>query len=218
MYIRHHFQVYDYSSEGIGGGEAREFLEFTISRMSNKSQIQLINHDITGFNQNACIKIEDIRVQHGKVTIGGGSVWSANIQLFRRNTCGIPGSNPPPAETNIYVKMTNQIPLDEIPLVIIPVELTSTALSLSNILPDEINILNNNGDNVNDADADPNNEIQSLSVSNNILELSGSNQDIDLNPYLQELSFNSTNNELSISGTNSVDLNLLNEWDRVYRK
>jgi len=53
-----------------------------------------------------------------------------------------------------------------------------------------------------------------LSISNNILELSDSNQDIDLSPYLQELSFNSTNNELSISGNNTVDLNLLNKWDR----
>ena len=143
-------------------------MEFTVSRILNNSQIQLINHDISGFNQSACIKIENIRVQHGKVTIGGGSVWCANIQLYRTNNCGLSTNG---AETNIFVKMTNQIPLTETPLVIIPMELTSTPLSLTNITTDEINILNNTGDDVNDADSDPNNEIQDLSISNHILEL-----------------------------------------------
>ena len=92
--------------------------------------------------------------------------------------------------------MSDQIPLTETPLVIIPMELTSTPLSLTNIMTDELSILNNSGDDVNDADSDPNNEIQDLSISNHILELSGSNQDIDLSPYLQEMYW-SRNNSLN---------------------
>ena len=75
-------------------------------------------------------------------------------------------------------------------------ELTSTPLSLTNIMTDELSILNNSGDDVNDADSDPNNEIQDLSISNHILELSESNQDIDLSPYLQEMYW-SRNNSLN---------------------
>ena len=203
------FQIYDYS-QIINGGEARELIEFNISRFANYGQIQLLNHDLSQYNSSAPIKIEKIRIQHGKVSIGGGSVWSANIQLYRSNNC----NNNSNAETDLFVKMTDQIPLTETPLVIIPMELTSTPLSLTNIMTDEISILNNTGDEVNDADSDPGNEIQDLSLTNNTLSLSSSNQDVNLSTYLQELSLNSTNSELLISGSNSVDLSLLNKWDR----
>ena len=197
-----HFQIYDYSAQVTGGGKAKEFLEFTVSRISDNSQIQLINHDISGYNQSACIKIENIRVQHGKVTIGGGSVWCANIQLYRTSNCGLSTNG---AETNIFVKMTNQVPLDETPLVIIPRELTSTPLSLTNITTDEINILNNNGDDVNDADADPNNEIQDLSLDNNILSLSQSNESVDLSQYLEDPLWMRNSSESHLYPTNLSD-------------
>ena len=80
------------------------------------------------------LRLKKIRIQHGKVTIGGGSVWCANIQIYRSNNC----NNGNSAETNIFVKMSDQIPLTETPLVIIPMELTSTPLSLTNIMTDEL--------------------------------------------------------------------------------
>jgi hypothetical protein len=63
--------------------------------------------------------------------------------------------------------------------------------------------------NVNDADSDPTNEIQQLTLNNNILNLSLSNNNINLAPYLdntdnQTLALNG--NTLNISNGNSVDL------------
>jgi hypothetical protein len=63
--------------------------------------------------------------------------------------------------------------------------------------------------NVNDADSDPTNEIQQLTLNNNILNLSLSNNNINLAPYLdntdnQTLALNG--NFLSISNGNNVDL------------
>ncbi len=95
-------------------------------------------------------------MQHGKQSIGGGSVWCANIQVFRSNTCGNSGT----AETELFVKLSNQIPLDGQPLHIIPIQLTSTPLSLTNILNLETNVLNVGGDAVSDADSDPTNELE----------------------------------------------------------
>jgi trimeric autotransporter adhesin len=61
---------------------------------------------------------------------------------------------------------------------------------------------------VNDADSDPTNEIQTLSLSNNILNLSISNNDIDLTPYVNtdNQTLTLTGNTLDISNGNSVDL------------
>ena len=202
------FQIYDYS-QIINGGEARELIEFNISRFENYGQIQLLNHDLSQYNSSAPIKIEKIRIQHGKVSIGGGSVWSANIQLYRSNNC----NNNSNAETDLFVKMTDQIPLTETPLVIIPMELTSTPLSLTNIMTDEISILNNTGDEVNDADSDPGNEIQDLSLSNNTLSLSQSNSTVDLSGYLQDVYWSkntSTGKLYPASITDKVGINNTN--------
>ena len=117
------FQLYDYS-EITSGIKTKELLEFNVSRFWDDGQIQLLNHNVPS-TTSSIIKIEKIRLQYGKVTIGGGSVDCANIQIYRSHTC----SNQNSATTNIFVKLTNQIPLSETPLVIIPMELTSTPLS-----------------------------------------------------------------------------------------
>ena len=148
-----HFQIYDYSHMQLGG-DGREYLEFTLSRFWNNSTIEILHHDSN--NNTGAIKIEKVRVQHGKQSIGGGSVWCANIQVFRSNTCGNSGA----AETELFVKLSNQIPLDGQPLHIIPIQLTSTPLSLTNILNLETNVLNVGGDAVSDADSDPTNELE----------------------------------------------------------
>jgi hypothetical protein len=68
--------------------------------------------------------------------------------------------------------------------------------------------------NVNDADSDPTNELQTLTLSGNILAISGGNS-VDLSPYVntdnQTLTLSGT--QLSISNGNTVDLSAISSAD-----
>jgi hypothetical protein len=69
--------------------------------------------------------------------------------------------------------------------------------------------------NNNDADADPTNEIQDLSLSSNTLKLSKSTPAVSLAPYLDNTdsqTLNLTGNNLAISGGNSVTLPGGDNW------
>ena len=65
----------------------------------------------------------------------------------------------------------------------------------------------------NDADADPTNEIQDLSMTNNVLSITNklSPTGIDLSDYLQQLVFTPADNNLEISGGNKIDLSSLKD-------
>ncbi len=71
---------------------------------------------------------------------------------------------------------------------------------------------NVNNDQVNDADADPTNEIQDLQLSGNVLSITGNADatEVDLSPFMgtntDEQNLNLSGNTLSISNGNSVDL------------
>jgi len=70
---------------------------------------------------------------------------------------------------------------------------------------------------VNDADADPQNEIQRLGIQGEVLSISGGNSvqmpDASTTNELQELNFSDSNNLLSISGGNTIQLPALSsQW------
>lgn len=65
---------------------------------------------------------------------------------------------------------------------------------------------------INDADSDPSNEVQDLSITGDLLSLTGDASPVDLSDYIDnsdEQTLSLTNNSLSISGGNSIDVSAL---------